>query len=84
MWQIFEFSTYEKFPSVEQLVVYLPGKQSVYFEENVIVEKLQEKIDGAQSTLMAFFEYNNTNEKSCRYLYQEFLKHYDYLRKERQ
>ena len=40
MWQIFEFSTHEKFLPVEQLAVYLPGKQLVYFEEDVIAEKL--------------------------------------------
>ena len=41
-------------------------------------------MDDAQSTPIAFFEYNNTNEKSCRYLYQEFPEHYIYLRKEQQ
>ena len=39
MWQIFEFSTYEKFPLVKQLAIYLPGEQ-LYFEENIVVVKL--------------------------------------------
>lgn len=40
MWRKFEFLTYEKFLSVEQLVIHLPEKQPIYFEKNVIVEKL--------------------------------------------
>lgn len=84
MWRIFEFLTHEEFPSVQQLAIHLPGEQPIYFEEDVLVEQLQERMDGARSTLMAFFEYNNTNEESRRYLYQEFPEHYVYLRKERQ
>ena len=83
MWRIFEFSTHEEFPPVEQLAIHLPGEQPVYYEEDVVAEELQERMDSAQSTLMAFFEYNNTNEESRRYLYQEFPEHYVYLRKER-
>lgn len=30
---------------------------------------------------MTFFKYNNTNEKSCCYLYKEISKHYVYLQK---
>ena len=41
-------------------------------------------MESAQSTLMAFFDYNSTNEESRRYLYQEFPEHYVYSRKERQ
>ena len=40
-------------------------------------------MDGARTTLMAFFDYNSTNEESRRYLYQEFPEHYVYLRKDR-
>ena len=83
MWRIFEFSTHEEFLPVEQLAIHLPGEQPVYFEENVVAEELQERMDSARSTLMAFFEYNNTNEESRRYLYQEFPEHYVYLWKER-
>ena len=35
-----------------------------------------------QSILMAFFDYNDANNKSRRYLYQEFSEHYVYLQKE--
>ena len=83
MWQIFEFSIYEEFPLVKQLAIHLSEEQPVYFEEDVVAKKLQEKMDSARSTLMAFFEYNNTKKESRRYFYQEFLEHYVYLRKER-
>ena len=81
IWQIFEFSIYKKFSLVEKLVIYLLGKQPVYYEEDVVVEEFQERMDSAQSTFMAFFKYNNTNKKSRRYFYQEFPKHYIFLRK---
>lgn len=38
-------------------------------------------MNSIQSTLMAFFDYNSINEKSCHYLYQEFLGHYVFLQK---
>ena len=40
MWRIFEFLSYEKSPSVEQLAIHLPGEQPVYFEEDAIAEEL--------------------------------------------
>ena len=33
---------------------------------------------------MAFFNYNDANDKSRRYIYQEVPEHYVYLQKERQ
>ena len=83
MWQIFEFSTHEEFLPIEQLAIHLPEEQLVYFVENVVAKELQKRMNGAQSTLMVFFKYNNINEESHRYFYQEFPKHYVYLRKKR-
>lgn len=40
MWQIFEFSIYEEFPPVKQYVIYLSEEQPVYFEKDVVIEKL--------------------------------------------
>ena len=82
MWRIFEFSTHKKSSFVKQLAIYLLKKQPVYFEEDAIAEEFQERISKAQSTLMAFFDYNGANDKSRRYFYQEFPKHYVYLQKE--
>lgn len=76
------FLIHEEFPPVKQLAIHLPGEQPVYFEEDGLVEQLQKRMDDARSPLMAFFEYNNINEESCSYFYQEFPKHYIYLRKE--
>lgn len=82
MWRLFKFSIHEKSLSVEQLAIHLLGKQPVYFEEDTIAEKLQKRMNKVRSTLMAFFDYNDTSNKSRRYLYQEFSLHYVYLQKE--
>ena len=37
----------------------------------------------ARSTFIAFFDYNDANDESRQYLYQEFPEHYVYLQKER-
>ena len=66
------------------MAIHLPGRQSVYSEEDIVEAELQERMDSAQSTLMAFFDYNSINKESRHYLYQEFLKHYIYLQKKRQ
>ena len=58
MWRIFEFSTNEKSPSVKQLPIHLSGEQPVYFREDAVADELQEKMNEARSTLMAFFDYN--------------------------
>lgn len=69
IWKIFEFLTHEESPSVKQLAIHLPRKQPVYFEEDAIAKKLQERMNKAQSTLMAFLNYNDVNDKSRRYFY---------------
>ena len=81
MWQIFEFSKHKEFLTVDQLAIHLPEEQPVYLKEDVVVEELQKRMNGAQSTLMAFFDYNNINKESCCYLYQDFLEYYVYLQK---
>ena len=45
MYYIFKFSIYEKFLSVKQLIIFFFEKQFIYFEEDIIIEKLQKKID---------------------------------------
>lgn len=46
MWQISKFLIHKEFPPVEQLAIYLFEEQLVYFNEDVLVEQLQEKING--------------------------------------
>lgn len=83
VWHLFEFSTHKEFPPIEQLAVYLPGEQPVYFQESADDQELQERLDGARSTLTAFFEYNSAHEDGRGFLYQEFPEHYIYLQKEK-
>lgn len=79
VWRLFEFSTHEEFPPVEQLAVHLPGEQNVYFQESADDQELRERLEGARSTLMAFFEYNSAQEDGRGFLYQEFPEHYVYI-----
>lgn len=55
MWRLFEFPMHEEFPAVQELTVHLPGNQVVYFSPQLPLGELQEKMDNARSTLMAFF-----------------------------
>lgn len=73
MWQIFKFSTYKKFFSVEQLVIQLPGEQLVYFEENVVSKKLQEKIDSARSTFIVFLNIIILMKRTATIFIKNFL-----------
>lgn len=40
-------------------------------------------MNDTRSTFIIFFDFNDANDKSCRYLYQKFPEHYVYLQKER-
>lgn len=80
VWRIFEFLMHEEYLPVEQLAIHLPEEQPVYFEEETITEELEERMNEARSTLMAFFDYNQANDESRQYLYQKFPEHYVYLK----
>lgn len=75
MWRIFESSTHEDAPPVEQLAIHLPSEELVYFEEGPVDDELRQRMNEARSTLMVFFNYNQANQESRRYLYQEFPEH---------
>lgn len=61
LYSIYSNFLYKKFLSVEQLAIYWPGEQSVYFQKFANNQKLQKKFDRARFTLMAFFDYNSTH-----------------------
>lgn len=47
----------------------LSGKQLVYFQKIVNNQELQEQLERARLTLIAFFEYNSLNKNGQKYLY---------------
>ena len=76
IWRLFEFSTHQEFPPVQQLAVHLKGEQPVYFPDDLSSQELAEKRDTAHSTLMAYFEYNTENPNGPKYLCSEFPAHF--------
>ena len=78
VWRLFEFAVHEEFPPVIHLAIHLPDQQPVYFNSDIAVTDLQNRLDAAQSILMAFFQYNLLNTDGRQYLYQEFPVHYVY------
>lgn len=69
VWRLFEFSLHEEFPPVIHLAIHLPGEQCVAFRVNATVEEVAARMETAQSTLMAFFQYNRLNEDGRHLLY---------------
>ena len=78
VWRLFEFPMHEEFPPVQKLSVHLEGGQIVYFNPKLTKEAVQERIENARSTLMAFFAYNKQHTDGRQWLYQEFPAHFTY------
>lgn len=49
--------------------MYLLDEQPIYFQKIMDNQQLQEYLEGAKLTLIAFFEYNYINKDSQKYLY---------------
>lgn len=77
------FLIYEEFSPVKQLLIYLPKKQLVYFEKDIVVEKLQEKIDGTQLTFMVFLNIIIQMKRVVAILINNFLNIISIYRKNR-
>lgn len=58
MWRLFEFLMHEEYPAVIHLTVHLLGEQVKSGPANTSIEGIQNRMDSARSTLMAFFKYN--------------------------
>ena len=83
-WQIFEFPVHEECPSVIHLPVHLPGKQPVYFPDDLTADELRMRIDNQESTLIAFFRYNLEHPQDTvaqDLLYQDFPTKYTFNQK---
>lgn len=80
MWRLFEFPMHEEYPPVQTLAVHRPGEQIVYFNPELTIEEVRERMETARSTLMAFLDYNANHADGRQWLYHEFPAHYVYNR----
>ncbi|OBZ87380.1 hypothetical protein A0J61_04569 [Choanephora cucurbitarum] len=76
VWRLFEFPIHEEDPTVVLLSVYLPDKQTVYFDPQFSDNEIREKLNNSKTMLMSWFEYNQQNTDRRGYLYQEFFEHF--------
>ena len=82
--RLFEFYTYEEYPPVVRLLVYLEGKQPIFFQVDVTVEEVEVAIERRQTELMGFFVYNAAYSSSCNLLYIDFLIYYVWDKEKRE
>nr|GEZ10845.1 hypothetical protein [Tanacetum cinerariifolium] len=76
MWRIYGFPLSNIYLSVMSLQVYLPNKQFITFEEDVVLTDILEKERNKRSMLTAFFELNQTDTEARQHLYKDISKFY--------
>ena len=70
-WRLFGFKAQDRFPAVQQLAIHEEGQQSVIFKEGEALNALESVKD---TTLMAFFKFNTSEQKARKIKYQDFPK----------
>ena len=70
-WRLFGFKVQDRFPAVQQLAIHEEDQQNIIFREGNAVQALQNVKD---TTLLAFFKFNSTNEAARSIKYQDFPK----------
>ncbi|GJS72866.1 ATP-dependent DNA helicase PIF1 [Tanacetum coccineum] len=76
MWRIYGFPLSNIYPSVMSLQIYLPNKQFVTFEKDVVLTDILENERNKRSMLTAFFELNQTDIEARQHLYKDIPKFY--------
>jgi hypothetical protein len=71
MWRLFGFKVQDRFPAVQQLAIHEEDQQNIVFREGEAMNALESVKD---TTLMAFFKFNSTEERACKIKYQDFPK----------
>ena len=69
-WKLFEFSMHDEYFSIHHLSLHLLDQQSIYFEKNLTLAKLQKCLNSFIFELLTFFEYNRNNTNDWKILYQ--------------
>jgi hypothetical protein len=70
-WRLFGFKVQDRFPAVQQLAIHEEDQQNIVFREGEAMNALESVKD---TTLMAFFKFNATEERACKIKYQDFPK----------
>ena len=83
-WNLFEFCSHIENSFITRLIVHLSDEQSMYFSENVTVKQIQIILNEIETTLTAWFWYNQQHSNERALLYQEFSTHYIYQLKREQ
>src|SRR4029077_4441575 len=84
VWRLMEFKTHDEFPNVTRLAIHEPGKHAVYFDDDASREEIEDKMENARSTLMAFFKYNAEHPDATPYLYSQFPAHFVFDQRKRE
>lgn len=72
-WRIFRFPIHERYPSVVHLSVHLENGQRLYFNENNVIERIN---NPPKTTLLAFFELCQVDSFARTLLYHEVPSYY--------
>jgi hypothetical protein len=72
VWRIFGYKVQDRFPAVYQLAIHLEWQQNVVFKEGEEAAAVEKDRD---TTLTAFFKFNQTEAEARNIIYQDFPKH---------
>jgi hypothetical protein len=79
-WRIFEFNMHKEVPSVTRLPVHLKNQQLVYFNEDDNLDDVIARGAAKDTPLTAWFKKNREDPTARTVLYQDFPKHYWYVK----
>ncbi len=83
-WNLFKFRSHIKNSFITRLIMHLSDEQSMYFSKNVTAKQIQVILNEIETTLTAWFRYNQQHSNEHALLYQEFSTHYIYQSKREQ
>ncbi len=83
-WNLFKFHSHIENSFITRLIMHLSDEQSMYFSKNVTVKQIQIILNEIETTLTAWFWYNQQHLNERVLLYQEFSTHYIYQLKREQ
>ena len=72
VWRIFGYKVQDRFPAVYQLAIHLEGQQNVVFREGEEIAAVENK---KETTLTAFFKFNQDEPEARTITYQDFPKY---------
>jgi hypothetical protein len=72
MYQLYEFSLYQMYPPVLQLIVHLPGMHMVAYNDRDDMRNVINREQSQKSVLTKYFRMNSVNPFANNFLYIEF------------